>query len=196
MTRTQSALTSPYSPIYHPRCSVCPAKKCRIPRHISPPQPHGEVLPCSPLGACLLVRQTRPAVFLVLLFPIVRHEVVGCITSLQGGPKLCQMLRELAQTQPFLGQRRSPKFLLLEKQHVWSGIKLMSCWMQSISPLLFCHLPSSILPSCFQLQTHLAASLSQWALQFTTCFGHYPVPMGRHVLCFSFYRRGTCSSEM
>lgn len=83
------------------------------------------------------------------LFPIVRHEVVRCITSLQGGPRTLPNTQGIGSNTALPGTEAKPRLSpAREAACLESGVQLMSCWVQSIFPfssVIF--LPASSFPA-------------------------------------------------
>ena len=103
------------------------------------------------------------------LFPIVRHEVVRCITSLQGGPRTLPNTQGIGSITALPGTEAKPRLSpAREAACLESGVQLTSCWVQSIFPFSsVVFLPASSFPACSSKHTwphHFHNGLSQWAV--------------------------------
>ena len=112
------------------------------------------------------------------MFPIMRHEVVGCITSLQGGPRTLPNTQGIGSNTALPGTEAKPRLSpAREAACLESGIQLMSCWVQSIFPfssVIF--LPASSLPASSSKHTwphyfHNGLCSLQPALATTRSYG-------------------------
>ena len=111
------------------------------------------------------------------LFPIVRHEVVRCITSLQGGPRTLPNTQGIGSNTALPGTEAKPRLSpAREAACLESGVQLMSCWVQSIFPSL---LSSSFLRPPFLLP----APNTCGRIAFTMGFAVYNLLWSRPCSC-------------